>query len=503
MYNVSIGMKSYAFIGGTTGGTATHPTHVAWGPYRSVSKDGVTLVYNGTNYTSGYFTLTESDGTVINFTPGIAAAAVSNITYPDGTRLEFTYVAGKLESVFSNRGWAILLDAPTKACVVNLAVTYVAPAATCPSTARAVTYGYSYGVLHPTAQLLTSVTKAGSTAAYGYGTSDHLSCVRNPGETQCRISNTYSDCPASTWDPSDTRMARWPKDPIASQLLATGEAYIFSIDPSPCGLTNEGEPDPYVWNGSNTTMTLNGSQVTSVGVGTGGMPLFISDPLGHSTVIQYESPEWPVTTETVDVALVTNPEGDAVAYQRDDRGNVYQTERKAKPGSGLADIVSTASFPATCANAKTCNKPASVTDARGSTTSYAYDITHGGVLTETGPAVGGVQPVKRSAYAQYYAWLKTAGGGYAPAATPVWLPTEERTCRTTATTGNACAGGASDEIVVSYEYQAGNASAPSNLLLRGKIVTADGISLRTCYGYDQDGNRIWETSPRAGLGSCQ
>ena len=503
IYNVSIGMKSYAFIGGTTGGTAKAPSHVAWGPYRSVSKDGVKLVYNGTDYTSGFFMMTEADGTIINFTPGVAAAAVSDITYPDGTRLSFTYSVGKLKSVFSNRGWGLLFESTTKACAVNLATTFVSATSSCPPSARSVTYGYSAGVLHPSAQLLTSVTKGGATETYGYGTSDHLSCIRNPGETACKIANIYSECPASTWDPAQNRMARWPRDPVATQTLATGEVYTYSTDSSACGDTNQGEPDYFPWTGNNATMTLNNSEVTHVGVGTGGMPMFISDPLNRSTTIEYESPKWPLSTESVDVAQITRPGGDAVSYNRDARGNIYRTEQKARPGSGLSDIVVTAVFPSACDNAKTCNKPTSVTDARSNTTSYTYDAAHGGVLTETGPAVNGIQPVKRSAYAQYYAWLKASGPGYAPAATPVWLSTEERTCRSTATVGNACAGGTADEVVVSYEYQAGNASTPSNLLLRGKVVTADGQSLRTCFGYDNDGNKIWETSPRAGLGSCQ
>jgi hypothetical protein len=39
-------------------------------------------------------------------------------------------------------------------------------------------------------------------------------------------------------------------------------------------------------------------------------------------------------------------------------------------------------------------------------------------------------------------------------------------------------------------------------MLRGVAVTADGQTLRTCYGYDRDGNKISETKPRAGLAVC-
>jgi hypothetical protein len=142
-----------------------------------------------------------------------------------------------------------------------------------------------------------------------------------------------------------------------------------------------------------------------------------------------------------------------------------------------------------------------VTDYRGNVTSFVYDQAHGGVLTETGPAnAGGIQPVKRSAYVQRYAWVTDGGLGYMPSTSPVWLLAEERICKTTATVGNSCAGGASDEVVTTYDY--GPNSGPNNLLLRGVVADAGGLSLRTCYSYDAMGNKLSETSPRAGLTSC-
>jgi hypothetical protein len=71
---------------------------------------------------------------------------------------------------------------------------------------------------------------------------------------------------------------------------------------------------------------------------------------------------------------------------------------------------------------------------------------------------------------------------------------------TSATTNNACAGGANDEVVTTYDY--GPNGGPNNLLLRGKVVTFAGQSRRTCYGHDLYGNQISETEPRAGLTSC-
>jgi YD repeat-containing protein len=179
-----------------------------------------------------------------------------------------------------------------------------------------------------------------------------------------------------------------------------------------------------------------------------------------------------------------------------------EVRRVAKPGSGLPDLVATATYTAPCtSNPKLCEKPLTRTDAKGSTTTFTYDTTHGGVLTETGPAVGGVAPQKRYEYAQRYAWVQNAtNSAYVQAATPVWLLVRERYCKTTAASGASCAGGAGDEVVTDYDY--GPNSGPNILLLRGVAVTADGQTLRSCYGYDAYGRKVSETKPGANLASC-
>ena len=75
----------------------------------------------------------------------------------------------------------------------------------------------------------------------------------------------------------------------------------------------------------------------------------------------------------------------------------------------------------------------------------------------------------------------------------------------TAASGASCAGGATDEVVTAFEY--GPDSGPNNLLLRGIAVTgvnSAGVieTQRTCYGYDDYGNKISETSPLANLSVC-
>jgi YD repeat-containing protein len=55
-------------------------------------------------------------------------------------------------------------------------------------------------------------------------------------------------------------------------------------------------------------------------------------------------------------------------------------------------------------------------------------------------------------------------------------------------------------VVTAFDY--GPNAGPNSLLLRGMAVTSGGVTLRTCYGYDQEGRKISETAPNANLTSC-
>jgi hypothetical protein len=92
-----------------------------------------------------------------------------------------------------------------------------------------------------------------------------------------------------------------------------------------------------------------------------------------------------------------------------------------------------------------------MTDARGFTTTWTYAPEHGGVLTETGPAVNGVTPQKRYSYVQRTARLADGSA----AGPPVWLLDQMWFCRN----GNPAAGGAgcaqrsADEVVTSLRLR--------------------------------------------------
>jgi len=109
-----------------------------------------------------------------------------------------------------------------------------------------------------------------------------------------------------------------------------------------------------------------------------GRPTKVTDALGRVTTYQYDA--------NGRLTRVTAPQGNYTQFTYDARGNVTQTKAVGKPGSGVAEIVASASYDASCANAVTCNRPNSVTDARGNVTEFTYDQDHGGVLTVTAPA---------------------------------------------------------------------------------------------------------------------
>ncbi|MFN3726009.1 MAG: RHS repeat-associated core domain-containing protein [Allosphingosinicella sp.] len=152
-----------------------------------------------------------------------------------------------------------------------------------------------------------------------------------------------------------------------------------------------------VVSGSTATTTITNAlnqQTVVVSDLTIGRPTSVTDAQGRTTSYQYDA--------NGRLTRITQPEGNYTQFTYDGRGNVTETRAVAKTGSGLADIVTTASFDATCANVVTCNRPNSITDALGRTTDFTYDPDHGGVLTATAPApttaTGAPRPQTRYSY---------------------------------------------------------------------------------------------------------
>ncbi len=493
------------------------------------------LTYSGDKASAGViYTYSAADGTVAMFrqlgngdcSNFYRCAYVSSIVEPDGTKFSFQYDNpspgtandAHLRSVTSSRGYALLIEQAganlvSKACVLNLSVTVKPADNLCPSGAPAtVTYTYSGGRLAS----VTDPTARTSSFTYGsQGSSPTMGFVK-PGQSAPWLTNVLG----GEYDEEGML-----QEVVGQQSFADGQSYSYTWDRTP---EAEGHP-PAITGGSFTDALNHTTQVryafpvlpdtapggpcytqfcSGVNVGdivyqaTSG-PVEIIDPLGRVTTSDYCDPATkaglpPAQHNRCLVSLFqsyTDPAGIETKVSYDAWRNIAQVRRIAKPGSGLPDIVTSAVYDCF----KSCDKPVSTTDANGNVTTYTYDLGHGGILTRTGPAVNGITPQTRYTWALRHAWVKS-GAGYAQDPNAQALLIEERFCRTSApAAGGGCAL-AGDEVVVTYDY--GPDSGPNNLLFRGKTVSADGVTLRACFGYDESGRRVSETPPRALLSSC-
>lgn len=185
-----------------------------------------------------------------------------------------------------------------------------------------------------------------------------------------------------------------------------------------------------------------------------------------------------VTTGALDgrgrVLSRTYPEGDQDLFAYDLRDNMLSLTKKAKPGSELADVVSTVSYGEgalvwTCANARTCNRPVSSDGPRTDVvdvTTYSWNATTGSLVQVLKPADGsGIRPQTDYDY--------TVLGG-------VLLMTS----RTEKIEGAI-------STTTTFEYDAG-----AQYRLKASTVDSGGLNLRTCYQYDPVGNITGVSDPR-------
>lgn len=442
----------------------------------------------------GAFVYTNEDGDVYTFNSSTQVEApnanfprsqrVDNIAYANGHRLYFTYASGLLTRVVSNYGYAFVFEYNTsgyvsKACVFNQATSVAG--STCAGALASTTYTYT--TINNAPALTNAQDRFGQNWGYAYDVNGaaHLTCVRKVNQSACFIKNVIS---------------YYAGEDVSQQIDANGGVWNYYIAGKDPDAPNQPGQPPQITSGAYDGP----GGVSASAQFAANLPTDYTEN-GRSTKIEWDG---------VQISRMAYPEGNAVTRQYSSRYIPSGETWVPKTGSGTAGVANSIAYPVTatgsvadCAfvSRKACNKPTYRIDYRGNRTDYTWDQNSGLVLTETGPAdPAGIRPVKRSAYAQRYAWISNGAGGYAQASSPIWVLTSEKTCRTTATSGDACVGGAVDETVTAYDY--GPDAGPNNLLVRGITVTASGTTRRTCYGYDAVGNRIWETKPRAGLGSC-
>lgn len=219
----------------------------------------------------------------------------------------------------------------------------------------------------------------------------------------------------------------------------------------------------------------------------------ITDALGKTTSMAYDSLSRPTQ--------VTNPEGDKVQYSYDSRSNVTEVRRKAKPGSGLSDIVTSATFPSNCTT-PSCNSPDTTTDARGNVTNYSYDLTTGLPTAITRPAATGGAKRAETRYS------------YTPNASNIYLLTGVSQCRTGQASDTPSCVGTADETKRTIAYDghlnvtnvtvaAGDnsvsATTASTYTAAGDLLTVDGplsgTDDTTTYRYDADRRVLGVISP--------
>jgi RHS repeat-associated protein len=370
-----------------------------------------------------------------------ASARLQNVTSNTGYRLAFTYAAATFSGLSPSVGWV----QRTGATLTNLAGSG-SPIA-------------SVGYVNSTAPFnIDGLTDpAGRSWGFTYN-GNQLTGIKRPGSSASNITIAYAP---------NGSVSSVTRDGVTTN-------YAYSVAGTVATMT--------VTNALNKQRTI----VTDV---SSGRPTSITDEAGKTTSYSYDGSGRLLRT--------TEPEGNYVEFTYDGRGNITQRREVAKPGSGLADIVITANYPASCASAVTCNKPTAITDARGNTTDYGYEPTHGEPSSVTAPAAiaGGVRPQTRYSYGQFQAFYNSGSGSITASGQPIYRLTTTSVCQTTAN----CVG-AADEVRTTIEYGPQTAGVGNNLLPRSVSVAAgDGsVSAATAATYDEIGNTVSVDGPLPG-----
>lgn len=436
-----------------------------------------------------YYIYINRDGDVYTFSPtahafspyqGLRNQRVAQIAYTNGHTLTFSHSGDNLIQISSNYGYSLVFQYSgakvSMACGYNRATAQVAAgaSATCASAALKVSYFYAT----PSLSSVTDVSN--QNWGYGYDSGNgQLNCVNQVASSTCLMSLSPGI----------------PGVSALQQNFADGAVYSYNY-------TSESPDDPPAYRYSDGSYT-----------GPGGDSVTAVFHAGINTDIVRNGKTTSLTWDGVELVGITAPESNKVSYFIDGRGN-HSGDGWTPKGSSTMTVSRSSDFPASTAAEcstpfqKICNKPIAVRDYNGNQTDYTYDSTHGGVLTETAPAVNGVRPQTRYTYQARYAWVKNASGTTVQEAVPVYVVTRKSSCMKGSASGAGCAL-ANDEIVTTYDY--GATTGLNNLNLRGETVTGPvtvngtltSVTLRTCYGYDWQGNRISTTLPNANLGSCQ
>lgn len=505
-YTVSVDGKSEVFQNYSN----SSPT----APMTAKSLDGSTLTFDGTSI----YTHVDASGTVRLFdmayappppTYGTPASGhggrVTQMTRPDGERWNWFYrsetvgttTAHRIQSVTNTRGYQIKFEYAFNGNPTTLPeLTSFGQLASARGINNAVDY------CDPTADTCSSFTETWPVATYAHSTVG--------ANTRLDVTNGLSQTTGYVFQPgldgSLLNLIDWAEPGRASTAITYdsigrvstysdgGTAWTYLFETTPNGnFQNTTVTDP---NGNQTryrSRMLIGPNPGPNGDLTAINRLnYMIDPVGNRTDFDYDG--------SGRLTAVQMPEGNRIEYQYDTRGNITRTRQTGKsPGNPYLDVI--AVYPTSCTDPKICNKPTSITDARGNTTDLTWDWRHGGLLTETAPAPtsGAVRPQTRYTYSQQTAWYRTASSGsFTAAPASIWLPVSTSACATVAASPG-CSGTA-DEVLSTTTYQSGSSSVASNLLpLTSSSGAGDGsLTATTTSTWDVFGNLKTVDGPLSG-----
>jgi len=371
---------------------------------------------------------------------------LGSITTSTGYQLKLVYQSDTA-SPSTVEAWRTI----TQVKAINNAIEYCSPTATC-----------SFSNTWPTASYGTNTVTdpVGGTTTYTY-TSGKITGIRPPGA------------------PADAVSVAYTGSNVAS-VTRNGATWYYSIGTSSSSVTN-----PF-----SQTRTISYNALDGVTADT--------NALGQTSYTSFCGPSEANCPEGL-AKTVTAPEGNSVTFAYDARGNTISQTAAGKPGSGVASIVTSAVYPGTCSNVKTCNNPTSTVDAKGQVTDYTYDPNHGGLLSVTGPAdVTGVRPQTRVTYGGVYAYYMNSSGAVVAGPAPFNVITQVSSCRT-ASSGNpaSCVGTAEERQVIPTYLVSGAATngQATAVYQRNGNVSLDAV---TTFTYDNYGNVTAVDGPQSG-----
>ena len=390
---------------------------------------------------------------------------LQSVTSSTGYQLKYTY-ATNVASTSTSSNWRTIV----KVQAINNSVEYCDPASDACILAEPWP-SVQYGEVTIDGKNYQFVEDSAGNRTLYHGVSS-LGAIRNPGSSSDDVTYSYRyDLDMNT--------------SVIDKVMLAGQTWNYAISRTLYDGVCLSVPDTFT-----AVVTAPGASASRTYTGSCSTAILRSetDEQSRTTTYEYNGPGFSPTK-------VTFPEGNVHEYTYDSRHNLIQTKMTAKPGSGLAQIITSATYPSACTNTLTCNKPTSTTDARGNVTDYTYDGSHGGVLTVTAPAAtsGATRPITTFTYSAQYAYYKNGGGAIAAAPSPIY----KRISATSCISGSSCAGTANEaKTTITY----GSAGVANNLLPTAISSGAgDGsLTATTAMTYDNVGNVLTVDGPLAG-----